>query len=100
MLLAQTLSKALVGLLQTSGFQFFAVTFDLNPNWRVLLFAAAVTLVTTLLFGLAPAVLATRPSNGALLRGDDPHVDACTARAPPHGAASWLPRSRLRSCSS
>jgi predicted permease len=68
MLLVQTLSKALVGLLQTGGFQFFAITFDLNPNWRVVLFAAAVTLVTTLLFGLAPAVLATRPSNGALVR--------------------------------
>jgi hypothetical protein len=33
MFLAQTLSEGLVDLLQTSGFQFFAVTFDLERNW-------------------------------------------------------------------
>ena len=68
MVLAQTLSQGLVGLLQTSGFRFFAVAFDLDPNWRVLLFGTAVTVVTCLLFGLAPALLATRQSAGALLR--------------------------------
>jgi putative ABC transport system permease protein len=67
MVLVRTLSEALVGLLHSSGFQFFAVTFDLNPNWRVLLFATVVTLTTCLLFGLAPAVLATRSPNGALV---------------------------------
>ena len=68
MFLVQTLSEWLVGLLHSRGFQFFAVTFDLSPNWRVLLFATTVTAVTCLLFGLAPALLATRPSTGALVR--------------------------------
>jgi putative ABC transport system permease protein len=69
MFLAQTLSEGLVGLLRTSGFQFFAVTFDLDRNWRIFLFAATVAGVTCLLFGLAPAILATRPSARSLLRG-------------------------------
>jgi predicted permease len=67
--LSQTLSERLLDLLQTTGFQFFAVTFDLERNWRVFLFGATVAFVTCLLFGLAPAVLATRPSAGSLLRG-------------------------------
>lgn len=81
MFLAQTLSEGLVGLLRSSGFQFFAVTFNLDPNWRVLIFAAAVTAVTCLLFGLAPAILATGPSTGTLLRATTRTTDArpCTA---------------------
>jgi putative ABC transport system permease protein len=65
--LSQILSEGLVGLLRTSGFQFFGVTFNLDPNWRVLLFGTAVTLVTCVLFGIAPALLATRSPDGALL---------------------------------
>ena len=68
MFLSQTLSEGLVGLLRTSGFQFFGVTFNLDPNWRVLLFGMAVTLVTCAFFGVAPALLATRESKGTLLR--------------------------------
>ena len=68
MFFVQTLSESLVGLLHSRGFQFFAVAFDLSPNWRVLLFATAVTGVTCMLFGLAPALLATRPSNVGLVR--------------------------------
>ena len=66
--LTQILSEGLVGLLRSGGFQFFSVAFNLDLNWRVLIFGVAVTLVTCLLFGLLPAVLATRPSIGALLR--------------------------------
>jgi predicted permease len=36
------------------------VAFDLNPDWRALLFALAVTGLTGLAFGLAPALQATR----------------------------------------
>ena len=68
LLLTQILSEGLVGLLRSSGFQFFSVAFNLDLNWRVLIFGVAVTLVTCVLFGLAPAVLATRPSIGTLLR--------------------------------
>ena len=68
LLLTQILSEGLVGLLRSSGFQFFSVAFNLDLNWRVLTFGVAVALVTCLLFGLAPAVLATRPAIGTLLR--------------------------------
>jgi predicted permease len=36
------------------------VVLDLSPDWRVMLFAAAVMVMTTLLFGVAPAVRTTR----------------------------------------
>ncbi len=36
------------------------ISFDLNPDWRALLFTLAVTLVTGIAFGLAPAWQATR----------------------------------------
>ena len=36
------------------------ITFDLTPDWRALLFTLALTLVTGLAFGIAPAVQATR----------------------------------------
>jgi putative ABC transport system permease protein len=87
MLLSQTLSEGLVGLLRTSGFQFFGVTFNLDPNWRVLFFATAVTLVTCVLFGVAPALLATRPSNGTLLRAS---ARTTTDDRRPSGARSGL----------
>jgi predicted permease len=36
------------------------VSFDLNPDWRALIFTFGVTLVTGVAFGLAPALQATR----------------------------------------
>ena len=36
------------------------ISFDLTPDWRALLFTLAVTLVTGIAFGLAPALQATR----------------------------------------
>ena len=68
-LAAQPLSEGLVALLQSSGFQFFAIGFDLQPNWRVLAFSIGAASATCLLFGLVPALLATRPSRSALVRG-------------------------------
>ncbi len=46
-----------------------ALTLDASPDYRVLLFAAAVAVATALLFGLAPAVAASRVSLDSVLRG-------------------------------
>jgi putative ABC transport system permease protein len=82
---AQVLSEGLVQMLQTSGFQFMAIAFDLQPNWRVLAFAAVVAIVTCALFGLAPALVATRPGRTALVR------------AMTRTSTAARPRARLRS---
>ena len=39
----------------------FPIVFDFNVDWRVLAFTAGLSLMTALLFGLAPALHATRP---------------------------------------
>ena len=36
------------------------IALDLNPNFRILAFTAAVTIATSILFGLAPAIRATQ----------------------------------------
>ncbi len=46
-----------------------ALTLDAAPDRRVLLFAIAASLATALLFGLAPAVSASRESLDSVLRG-------------------------------
>ena len=38
------------------------ISYDLNPDWRALLFTCGLTLVTGVAFGLVPALQATRPS--------------------------------------
>lgn len=40
----------------------FPIVFDFNVDWRVLAFTAGLSLMTALLFGLAPALRATRPA--------------------------------------
>jgi ABC-type antimicrobial peptide transport system permease subunit len=51
--LAQALSRFLVAFLSTSNNPIFL---DLTPDWRLLGFAAGLTVLTCLLFGLAPAI--------------------------------------------
>jgi putative ABC transport system permease protein len=41
---------------------------DLTPDWRILGFTAAVAVLTSLFFGLAPALRATRTSPGAVMK--------------------------------
>jgi predicted permease len=57
------------------------VVVDLRLDYRVLIFAAAISLVTGVAFGLAPAVKATRVDLVATLRGDG------DTRSPDH---RWL----------
>ena len=47
-----------------------ATGLDLSLDWRVLTFTCAVTLVTGVLFGLVPALQATRPELTAALKDD------------------------------
>ncbi|MCM2255423.1 MAG: ADOP family duplicated permease, partial [Vicinamibacteria bacterium] len=44
--------------------------FDFSPDWRVLAFAAAASLVTTVLFGLVPALSASKPDLVPSLKAD------------------------------
>jgi putative ABC transport system permease protein len=64
-LLAQLLSRFLVSFLSTSG---EVVFLPLAVDWRVLGFAAALGTLTCLLFGLIPALRATRIEPGAALK--------------------------------
>ena len=64
-LLAQVLSRGLVAFLSTPQ---NAVFVDMPPDWRVLGFAAGLSILTCLLFGLAPALQASRTDPGAMMK--------------------------------
>ena len=59
------LSRFLVSSLATSGNALFL---DLDPNWRLFGFIAGLAVLTCLLFGLTPALGATRTSPAAALK--------------------------------
>ncbi|HWR53429.1 MAG TPA: ABC transporter permease, partial [Bryobacteraceae bacterium] len=46
------------------------ITFDFTPDLRVMAFTAALAVLTGILFGLAPAIRATRPTLTGALKGD------------------------------
>ena len=63
--LAQGLSQFLVTFISTTNDKVFL---DLAPDWRLLGFAALVAALTCILFGLAPALRATRIEPGAAMK--------------------------------
>jgi predicted permease len=63
--LAQGLSRLLVSFLSTDGNPVFL---KLSPDWRVLGFAVVLAGLTCILFGLAPAIRATRIELGAVMK--------------------------------
>jgi putative ABC transport system permease protein len=64
-LFAGTMGRALVAGLETRG---NTITLPLGVDWRVLGFAAALGVVTCLLFGLAPALRGTRMAATTVMR--------------------------------
>ncbi|MGH9727578.1 MAG: ABC transporter permease [Candidatus Acidiferrales bacterium] len=65
--LATALSRFLISFISTPD---NAIFLDMPTDWRVLGFAAALAILTTLLFGLAPAIRAGSASPGAVLKTD------------------------------
>src|SRR5215510_3650386 len=71
--LAQALSRFLIAFLNTSAAPTLSTStapifLELTPDWRVLGFAASLAVLTCLLFGLAPAIRATRMDPGAAMK--------------------------------
>lgn len=63
--LAQMLSRFLVAFISTDSRRLFV---DLGPDWRVLGFTALLAAGTCLMFGLTPAIRATRTTPGAVMK--------------------------------
>jgi predicted permease len=66
-LLAQVLGRFLVSFLSTQEDPVFV---DLHLDWRVLAFNAGLAMLTCVLFGLAPAVRATRAHPGTVMKAN------------------------------
>jgi putative ABC transport system permease protein len=75
--LASVLSRFLVSFISTQGNPLFV---DLQPDWRVLGFTAALAVFTCVLFGLAPALRATNTAPGAVLKASGRSMTASRER--------------------
>jgi putative ABC transport system permease protein len=76
-LLAQNLSRFLVSFLSTAGNSVFL---DLALDWRVLSFTVLVAALTCILFGLTPALRATRIAPGVAMRASGRGLTASRER--------------------
>jgi putative ABC transport system permease protein len=76
-LLAQTLSRLLVRMLATTS---RSPVLDMGVDWRMLLFTTALALLTCMVFGLAPALRATRSSPAALINANGRGMTASRER--------------------
>ena len=76
-LLARVLSSVLVAMISTQSDTMFL---DLSPDYRVLGFTAALAVVTCILFGLAPALRATRSSPAFAMRASGRGLTAARER--------------------
>ena len=63
--LARTLSRGLVAFLNTAN---NPISLDFKQDWRLFAFLLAVSLLTCVLFGLAPALRASRTAPGAAMK--------------------------------
>ena len=93
--LSAVAARALLAMLPANG---QSLLLHADPDLRVLLFGVAATLVTGLLFGIAPALQSTRLDLVASLKDEAGAVVGTTV---PRGSGRrWSPRrSRSRSCS-
>jgi len=69
--LGQWVSRFLVAFIGTSAPDVFI---DLHPDWLALSFTLAIALLTTILFGMAPAFRATRIAPAAALKSAGPNL--------------------------
>jgi predicted permease len=76
-LVAQGASRALVALLDAGR---NVIVVDLQSDWRVLGFTALLAIVTVLLFGLAPAIRASRTAPGVVMKAAGRGLTADRAR--------------------
>lgn len=84
LLAATWATDALLLFANPAGSQRFPL--DTTPDYRILLFTLGISLLTGLLFGLAPALAATRPNVAPTLKDEAGSVSTS-------GAASWLRKS-------
>ena len=75
--LAQVLSRFLVSFISIQGRTF---VLNLRPDWRLLAFIGGLAVFTTILFGLMPALRATRTTPGAVLKADSRGMTASRER--------------------
>jgi putative ABC transport system permease protein len=81
--LARTLSRGLVAFLNTAN---NPVSLDFKQDWRLFAFLLAVSLVTCVLFGLAPALRASRTAPGAAMKTGGQGMTASRGRLGFRGA--------------